>query len=261
MIGDYDGAAEGDVAVFVNFRPDRARELTGRSPSPASTTSRAPAARPLDLTTMTAYRKGWPYPVAFPEQRPQTTLAEVISEAGGRQLHVAETEKYAHVTYFFNGGREEEWEGEERDLVESPRDVPTYDHKPEMSAARRRRRLRRALGRGRLPLRDHQLRQPRHGRPHRRDPGRGRGGRGRSTPASATSSRRSTATGGACIVTADHGNCDHMLEPDGSPNTAHSLNPVPLIVTAEGLELRRRASSPTSPRPPSTCSASPSPSR
>ena len=83
---------------------------------------------------MTAYRKGWPYPVAFPEARPTTTLAEVVSEAGGRQLHVAETEKYAHVTYFFNGGREEEWEGEERRLVDSPRDVPTYDHKPQMSA-------------------------------------------------------------------------------------------------------------------------------
>ena len=83
---------------------------------------------------MTEYRKGWPYPVAFPEARPKTTLAEVISEAGGRQLHVAETEKYAHVTYFFNGGREQEWEGEERNLVDSPRDVPTYDHKPEMSA-------------------------------------------------------------------------------------------------------------------------------
>ena len=68
----------------------------------------------LDLTTMTTYRKGWPYPVAFPEDRPEVTLAGVISESGGRQLHVAETEKYAHVTYFFNGGREEEWDGEER---------------------------------------------------------------------------------------------------------------------------------------------------
>ena len=85
---------------------------------------------------MTAYRKGWPYPVAFPEARPETTLAETISEAGGRQLHVAETEKYAHVTYFFNGGREQELAGEERRLVESPRDVPTYDQKPEMSARR-----------------------------------------------------------------------------------------------------------------------------
>ena len=83
---------------------------------------------------MTEYRKGWPYPVAFPEQRPATTLAEVIAESGGHQLHVAETEKYAHVTYFFNGGREEEWEGEERRLVDSPRDVDTYDLKPQMSA-------------------------------------------------------------------------------------------------------------------------------
>ena len=83
---------------------------------------------------MTEYRKGWPYPVAFAEARPKTTLAETISEAGGRQLHVAETEKYAHVTYFFNGGREQEWDGEERFLIDSPRDVPTYDHKPEMSA-------------------------------------------------------------------------------------------------------------------------------
>ena len=84
---------------------------------------------------MTSYRDGWPYPVAFPPSEPETTLAEVISEHGGRQLHVAETEKYAHVTYFFNGGREQEWSGEEHALVPSPRDVPTYDHKPEMNAA------------------------------------------------------------------------------------------------------------------------------
>ena len=71
----------------------------------------------------------------------------MIAEAGGRQLHVAETEKYAHVTYFFNGGREQEWEGEERCLVDSPRDVPTYDHKPRDERPRRRRRLRRALAR------------------------------------------------------------------------------------------------------------------
>ena len=240
----------------------RARADHGARPTPTSTASRAAAGPTLDLTTMTAYRKGWPYPVAFPEQRPQTTLAEVISEAGGRQLHVAETEKYAHVTYFFNGGREQEWEGEERDLVDSPRDVPTYDHKPRDERPRRRRRLHRPLGRGRLPLRDHQLRQPRHGRPHRRDPGRGRRGRGGRRLPRPTSSRRSRRSGGACIVTADHGNCDHMLEPDGSPNTAHSLNPVPLIVTVEGLALRDGpGSSPTSPRRSSTCSASRSPRR
>ncbi len=83
---------------------------------------------------MTRYQEDWDYPVAFEPVEPETTLAEVIAENGGRQLHVAETEKYAHVTYFFNGGREREWEGEERALVDSPRDVPTYDHKPEMSA-------------------------------------------------------------------------------------------------------------------------------
>ena len=73
---------------------------------------------------MTEYRKGWPYPVAFPGQRPKVTLAEGSPRPAGRQLHVAETEKYAHVTYFFNGGREEEWDGEERRLVHRPRTSP-----------------------------------------------------------------------------------------------------------------------------------------
>ena len=92
---------------------------------------------------------------------------------------------------------------------------------------------------GGLPLRDHQLRQPGHGRAHRRHPGRRRARSRRSTPASrARSSQRCTSRGGACIVTADHGNAEHMLEPDGSPNTAHTTNPVPLIVTVDGIELR-----------------------
>jgi 2,3-bisphosphoglycerate-independent phosphoglycerate mutase len=191
----------------------------------------------LDLTTMTEYRKGWPYPVAFPEARPRTTLAEVISEAGGRQLHVAETEKYAHVTYFFNGGREEEWEGEERCLVESPRDVPTYDHKPKMSA--------RAAADAFVSQwsgDDYRFGIINFANPDMV---------GHTGVISAAVRAVEEvdgclgdvvatveAKGGACIVTADHGNCDHMLEPDGSPNTAHSLNPVPLIVTAGGLALR-----------------------
>jgi 2,3-bisphosphoglycerate-independent phosphoglycerate mutase len=239
VIGDYDGAAEGDVAIFINFRPDRARQLTRALAEPGFDEFSRAGGPVLDLTTMTQYRKGWPYPVAFPEERPKTTLAETISEAGGRQLHVAETEKYAHVTYFFNGGREQEWEGEERFLVESPRDVPTYDFKPEMSA--------RAAADAFV--------------------GHWSGGEYRfgiinfanpdmvghtgviSAAVKAVEEvdgclgevvEAVTASGGACIVTADHGNCDHMLEPDGSPNTAHSLNPVPLIVTAEGLQLRDR---------------------
>ncbi|HEV2727478.1 MAG TPA: 2,3-bisphosphoglycerate-independent phosphoglycerate mutase, partial [Solirubrobacterales bacterium] len=94
VIGDYDGAAEGDVAIFVNFRPDRARQLTRALAEPGFDDFSRAGAAPLDLTTMTEYRKGWPYPVAFPEQRPKVTLAETIANAGATQLHVAETEKY-----------------------------------------------------------------------------------------------------------------------------------------------------------------------
>jgi 2,3-bisphosphoglycerate-independent phosphoglycerate mutase len=191
----------------------------------------------LDLTTMTEYRKGWPYPVAFPEARPKTTLAEVISEAGGRQLHVAETEKYAHVTYFFNGGREQEWEGEERSLVESPRDVPTYDHKPEMSARAAADAFAGAWAEGGYRFGIINFANP------------DMVGHTGVIPAAVRAVEEVDGClgdvvaavedrGGVCVVTADHGNCDHMLEPDGSPNTAHSLNPVPLLVTAEGLELR-----------------------
>jgi 2,3-bisphosphoglycerate-independent phosphoglycerate mutase len=236
VIGDYDGTAAGDVAIFVNFRPDRARELTRALAEPDFDRFPRNGAL-LDLTTMTQYRKGWPYPVAFPEARPQTTLAEVVSEAGGRQLHVAETEKYAHVTYFFNGGREEEWEGEERRLVDSPRDVPTYDHKPQMSA--------RAAADNfvsRWSEEDFKFGIINFANPDMV-------GHTGVIPAAVQAVEEVDgclgdvvaaveASGGACIVTADHGNCDHMLEPDGSPNTAHSLNPVPLIITAEGIGLR-----------------------
>ena len=113
-----------DTAIFFNFRPDRARQLTERL-----------LASQFDVTTMTRYRDDFDCPVAFEEQTVHETMAEVCAEHGIRQLHVAETEKYAHVTYFFNGGREQEWAGERRVLVPSPRDVPSYDLKPEMSAA------------------------------------------------------------------------------------------------------------------------------
>src|SRR6266540_1456837 len=112
-----------DSAIFFNFRPDRARQLVMKLVEAGG-----------DITTMTRYRADLDVPVAFPEQEVRETLAEVLAEHNVRQLHVAETEKYAHVTYFFNGGREAEWAGETRVLVPSPRDVPSYDHKPEMSA-------------------------------------------------------------------------------------------------------------------------------
>jgi 2,3-bisphosphoglycerate-independent phosphoglycerate mutase len=190
----------------------------------------------VDLTTMTVYRKGWPYPVAFPEDRPSVTLAQVISEDGGPQIHVAETEKYAHVTYFFNGGREEEWQGEHRSLVPSPRDVPTYDFKPEMSA-------RAAADAFIAGWKEY---GPRFGVINFANPD--MVGHTGVIPAAVSAIEAVDAclgdvveavheSGGACLITADHGNADHMLEPDGSPNTAHSLNPVPLILTVPGPDL------------------------
>ncbi|MGH2980646.1 MAG: 2,3-bisphosphoglycerate-independent phosphoglycerate mutase [Solirubrobacterales bacterium] len=237
VVGDYDGAADGDVAIFVNFRPDRARQLTMALGEPDFDKFPRGGGPVVDLTTMTEYRKGWPYPVAFPPQVPESTLAAVISESGGRQLHVAETEKYAHVTYFFNGGREEEWEGEERELVDSPRDVPTYDHKPEMSARAAADAFGRHWAEGGYRFGIINFANP------------DMVGHTGVIPAAVAAVEAVDGclgevvatvhrSGGACIVTADHGNADNMLEPDGSPNTAHSLNPVPLIVTLPGLQLR-----------------------
>ena len=135
VIGDYDGAEADEPFIFINFRPDRARQMTRALGEPDFDEFDRGGAEPFEVTTMTEYHHGWPYPVAFPPNEPETTIAQVISEQGERQLHVAETEKYAHVTYFFDGGKEGELPGEEQLLAESPRDVPTYDHKPEMSAA------------------------------------------------------------------------------------------------------------------------------
>ncbi len=236
VIGDYDGMAEGDVAIFINFRPDRARELTMALAEPGFEGFPRSGGPLVDLTTMTSYRKGWPYPVAFPEQRPTVTLAQVISQDGGDQVHVAETEKYAHVTYFFNGGREDEWGGEHRSLVPSPRDVPTYDFKPEMSAR----------GAADAFIEGWKQYRPRFGVINFANPD--MVGHTGVIPAAVAAIEAVDAcladvvdavheSGGACLITADHGNADHMLEPDGSPNTAHSLNPVPLILTVPGPDL------------------------
>jgi 2,3-bisphosphoglycerate-independent phosphoglycerate mutase len=237
VIGDYDGVVADEPVVFVNFRPDRARQLTMALGDPAFTEFDREGGPVLDVTTMTEYKDGWPYPVTFPPQEPETTLAEVIAEQGGRQLHVAETEKYAHVTYFFNGGREREWEGEERALVDSPRDVPTYDKKPEMSAAAAAEAFREHWTEGDF----------RFGIINFANPDMvGHTGVIPAAVAAIEEVDRDLAKvvsavhekGGACVITADHGNAEQMLEPDGSPNTAHSVNPVPAIVTVPGLQLR-----------------------
>jgi 2,3-bisphosphoglycerate-independent phosphoglycerate mutase len=237
VIGDYDGAADGDAVVVFNFRPDRVRQIVRALGETDFAEFPRGSAPHLDVTTMTRYQADWDYPVAFDPQDPEATLAEVLAEHGAKQLHVAETEKYAHVTYFFNGGHEREWPGEERCLVDSPRDVPTYDHKPEMSAREAAREFRERWSADGYRFGIINFANP------------DMVGHTGSIPAAVAGVEvvdsclaevldAVQGSGGACLVTADHGNADDMLEPDGSPQTAHSTNPVPLIVTLDGLRLR-----------------------
>ena len=158
----------GDSVIAFNFRPDRMRELTRALADGAfGEVDRGDAPVVDRYTTMTEYEEGWPYPVAFPPARPEVTLPQVIAAHGGCQLHVAETEKYPHVTYFFAGGEEAPQQGERREVVPSPRDVPTYDFKPQMSAPEAADAFVTAWRDDQPDLRDHQLRQRRHGWPHR----------------------------------------------------------------------------------------------
>ena len=216
-----------DTAIFFNFRPDRARQLSERL-----------GALGVDLTTMTRYRDDFDFPVAFPEHVVGNVLAEVLSAHGVRQLHSAETEKYAHVTYFLDGGREEPFVGEERILVDSPRDVPSYDHKPEMSAREVADRVVHAIqqdGRGFVVV---NFANP------------DMVGHTGVIPAVVQAVETTDEclgrvveaverAGGVSLVIADHGNAETLLQEDGvSPHTAHTTNPVPVILTAPGAALR-----------------------
>jgi 2,3-bisphosphoglycerate-independent phosphoglycerate mutase len=217
---------QGDAVIFFNFRPDRGRQLTRMLLDDGA-----------DVTTMTRYASDLDTPVVLEEKVVEKTAAEILAGHGLRQLHVAETEKYAHVTYFFNGGREEPWTGETRELVPSPRDVPSYDHKPEMSAEGVADRVVDEVGDG------YAFCVVNFANPDMV-------GHTGSIPAVIeaveTADRclgrvvdRVTELGGVCLVTADHGNAEQMLERDGtSPHTAHTTNPVPLILTAPGVSLR-----------------------
>ena len=214
-----------DAAVFFNFRPDRTRQLSEKLGELG-----------VDLTTMTRYRDDFHFPVVFPEQKIDEVLGEVLAEHGVRQLHAAETEKYAHVTYFFDGGREEEFAGETRLLVPSPRDVPSYDKKPAMSAPELADRFVAEIGNG------YAFAVVNFANPDMV-------GHTGVIPAVVEAVETVDAClgrvveavgrlGGVCLVTADHGNAEKLLEDDGvSPHTAHTTNLVPLILTAPGFSL------------------------
>jgi 2,3-bisphosphoglycerate-independent phosphoglycerate mutase len=230
---------DGDVCIFFNFRPDRARELTRAFTEEGFTAfDRGDHPPVVDFVTMTEYKKEFALPVAFLPDHPKEVLADVLAEHGLHQLHIAETEKYAHVTFFFNGGVEKAVAGEERILVPSARDVPTYDHKPEMSAYGVTDELLKALTGGSFDFVVVNYANA------------DMVGHTGVIAAAVTAVEAVdtcvgrvvdlvTRRGGVCLVTADHGNSDHMLEPDGSPNTAHSTNPVPFIATVAGVKVRK----------------------
>lgn len=228
----------GDSVIAFNFRPDRMREITRALADPAFTDVDRHGLTPVTrYTTLTEYDESWSHPVAFPPARPEVTLPHVVAQAGGTQLHVAETEKYPHVTYFFAGGEEQPEPGEERFMAPSPRDVPTYDLKPEMSASDAADRFVEAwTAAGGFRFAIINFANP------------DMVGHTGVIPAAVAAVEATDtqlgrvvaavqATGGALIITADHGNADEMLEDDGSPDTQHSLNPVPFIVTDEGATL------------------------
>jgi 2,3-bisphosphoglycerate-independent phosphoglycerate mutase len=220
---------EGDGAVFCNFRADRARQLTRMLADIEPDWELPTDPPPVALVTMTEYDRTFDLPVAFPPNAPEDTLGEVLAEAGRSQLRLAETEKYAHVTYFLNGGREVEFPGEVRRIVASP-DVPTYDRQPEMSAPEVTDTAIDVIG--------------------REDPDAaiinyanadmvGHTGDFEAAVAAVEAVDAQLArlvdamqaAGAHVIVTADHGNADEMGTPE-APHTAHTTNPVPVVYLA-----------------------------
>jgi 2,3-bisphosphoglycerate-independent phosphoglycerate mutase len=236
VIGDYDGVRPADAGLHFNFRPDRARELTRALAVAEFSHFARPADRaPLEnrYACMTTYDGSLGLPIAFPKETYANILPEILSKAGLKQFRCAETEKYAHVTYFFNGGREEPFDGEDRKMLASPKDVATYDQKPEMSARAVADAVEHAILGGQYDfvlvnfanpdmightgMLDAAIRAV-----EVVDEGVGK---------IVAATRK---MGGAVMITADHGNCELMKDPaTGQPHTSHTLNPVPFVYVNE----------------------------
>jgi 2,3-bisphosphoglycerate-independent phosphoglycerate mutase len=244
VIGDPEPLADREPVVHANFRADRARQLTHALADPAfddfdrSSPLGAPAPTDMFVATMTEYEADLPVAVAFPPEV-VPCLAGAFADAGLRQLHVAETEKYAHVTYFLNGGREEPFRGEERILVPSPK-VATYDLAPAMSAAGVTDALVAGVRSGNYDFLAANFANP--------DMVGHTGDWAATLEAVETvdacigrivEALEPLATSGALLViTADHGNADAMRTPDGGIVTAHSLNPVPIVIAGAAVDGR-----------------------
>jgi len=228
--GNEQRVRDGDVIIFFNFRADRARQLSvaflqkdfngfDREVTPA-----------VHYVTLTEYDKTYNCPVVFKPQSLEKILGEVVSATGLKQLRIAETEKYPHVTYFFNGGIERQFPGEDRIIVPSPKDVPTYDFKPQMSAAEVTEKVVAALPNYDMVILN--FANP--------DMVGHTGVVEAGVKAVETIDacvkavvEKTLSLGGQLLITADHGNCELMRNPDGSPNTAHTTFLVHFIYVAE----------------------------
>ncbi len=237
---------DGDAAVFFNFRGDRGRQLTRmlKGIQPESEWGLDTAAPEIELVAMTQYDKTFDVPVAFPPTQPEDTLGEVLADHGKTQLRTAESEKYAHVTYFLNGGREVEFDGEIREIVSSP-DVPTYDLQPQMSAPK--------LTDNAISIIESEgpdVMVLNYANPDMVGHTGNFGAAVDAVEAVDAQLNRLLETlqehGAHTLVTADHGNADDMGT-DESPHTAHTYNPVPLVYvspdeTADGYRVREGGS-------------------
>jgi 2,3-bisphosphoglycerate-independent phosphoglycerate mutase len=236
VIGDYRGIKDGDGVLCFNFRADRVREILGTMLDPVfSGFTRPRQIKFAAAVGMTQYSDELDkfLETIFPPQTFPHILGEVVSEAGRTQLRMAETEKYPHVTYFLNGGREEPYTGEDRIMVPSPK-VATYDLQPEMSAPELAARAVEAINSGKYDMIVLNFANP------------DMVGHTGSLPAAIKAvetvdtglgkiAEAIARQGGALLVTADHGNCEMMRDPEtGGPHTAHTTNPVPIVLTGAG---------------------------
>ena len=230
IIGAPGPISDNDGVIFFNFRADRAREMTrALTDQTFSGFTRSTTPALVDYVCMSEYDATFDLPIAFPSETLQNILAEVVSAAGMKQLRIAETEKYAHVTFFFNGGVEQAWPGEDRVLIPSPTEVATYDLKPEMSAAQVTDEVV-----SRVASQEYDLIILNFANPDMV---------GHTGVLNAAISAMETvdrcvdqvvkailAVDGQLLITADHGNCEKMTDDQGGIHTAHTSNPVPLVL-------------------------------
>ncbi|MBI4138791.1 2,3-bisphosphoglycerate-independent phosphoglycerate mutase [Candidatus Uhrbacteria bacterium] len=226
---------ENDACIFFNFRPDRSRELTKAFVLPNFDKFPRSFIPNLFFATFTEYEKDLPVQVAYPPQLIDTCLARVISDAGLKQLHIAETEKYAHVTFFLNGMREEEFPGEDRVIIPSPR-VSTYDKAPEMAAMQIAEKVVQEIAKGTYDFIALNFANP------------DMVGHTGNEPATVTACETvdkaigqivdaALAVGGTVVITADHGNAEEVKNlTTGEIDKEHSTNPVPFLVVGKSYE-------------------------